>query len=170
MRLSSNTVCVGASSGLVFLPFLLMLQRWSRLRRRSLRGLPSCRLGEVAVPATRFVRSTMVWRLGCSGGGYVLEGLWIWPLLPSSSGDELRSKTKTEWGASLAVCASWVVWLPFVANFVCCSVQSLGAMALVLACGGHLSSRLRRRRNPTLDGGSGGCRDLNGLVCYFQVL
>jgi hypothetical protein len=170
LRLSSNTVCVGASSGLVFLPFLLMLQRWSRLRRRSLRGLPSCRLGEVAVPATRFVRSMTVWRLGCSGGGYVLEGLWIWPLLPSSSGDELRSKTKTEWGASPAVCASWVVWLPFVANFVCCSVQSLGAMALVLACGGHLSSRLRRRRNPTLDGGSGGCRDLKGLVCYFQVL
>jgi hypothetical protein len=70
-------------------------------------GLPSCRLREVAVPRTRFVKSTMVRRLGCSGGGYVLEGMWIWPLLPSSSDDELRSKTKTEWGASPTVVIPW---------------------------------------------------------------
>jgi hypothetical protein len=27
-------------------------------------------------------------------------GIWIWPLLPSSSSDKIRSKAKTAWGAS----------------------------------------------------------------------
>jgi hypothetical protein len=35
----------------------------------------------------------------------------------------------------------FMVWLPFVANIFCGSVQSLGVMALVLVCGSQLSSR-----------------------------
>jgi hypothetical protein len=70
-----------------------------------------------------------------------LTGMWIWPLLPSFSGDELRSKAKTAWGASSTDALPWWFGSPLWRTSFCGSIQRLGAMALVLVCGGQLSSR-----------------------------
>jgi hypothetical protein len=95
---------------------------------RSWRGLLSWRLGEVAVPATRFVWSTPMRRFGCGGGGYVLER-YVDLASPSVVFRRLAQIQGHDGvGCVPGRCASLVV-------------QSLGAMVLLLVCGGQLSSR-----------------------------